>query len=695
MNWAAFPFLRIAIAFAAGIFTYEYFEFDILTAFLPFLIFAIFYIFGEYFFKPFFPKSFIQGLLLLIIIFFGGGLAIVLKKQDIAINIIENQSIKKIQLYVTIIEKLKSDNGAKLLSKVSFFKTSAGEIKHKNAFVILKFDEKDSLANGYKPGNKVLVNSLLKPIPKNTNPEAFDYAYYLKTKSIIQQGTVKINEHHLDIGASNNYILYLTGRASAYASDVLHKYIKEISALGVAQAILLGQKLLLTDDIYKSYSDTGAIHVLSVSGLHVAIFISVFIWLFSKIDFRTTVWIVIKISILLFLVWFYVILTGMSPSVIRAGTMISLYIIGKTVFSGTNSFNILSIAALVMLIYNPYSLFQASFQFSYISLISILYFQPKISNLWKPENKIMNFVWGLTNISFSAQILIFPLTTYYFHQFPVYFALSGIIAVPLVTLIIYIGTLLIVTESFFVVSKVILGPLLEAIIRILNFSVNGISQLPYSTISKIWISDFGLLLLFIALIFLIIWLETRSLNMLYMLLISLSLVVFERLYKGVIENQKSKLFVYDTYGGNVVDLMGGDSLITVLTGNVGIKTAQMSSANNRIKHKFYKNTIVNAKTDTVSYLYKINGKLVYINNESENPENLKNQNVSFLIVTKNKYNSPKLLLEKLHPETVVLDRNVPPWIEKKWLSLKHDNKFKLHNIKTDGAFEYNFNNLKK
>ena len=687
MNWAAFPYLRIALSFTSGIFIYEYLQLSLSYCLLPFLALSILFFFGELFIKIEWPKSTIQGLLLLLSIFFAGGVSINYKKESLQKNILSSIDNRFVTIYGTVTEKLKSEKGTKLLVNIFGIKITDKKIEHKDAAVILKFGADDIVASKYKPGMRLILAVILTEIPKNTNPEAFDYAYYLKTKSIIQHGFVRHNQHKsLDI-LPENRIIKLASMASGYASAVLAKYIKDPETLGIAEAILLGQKLLLSDDIYKSYTNTGAIHVLSVSGLHVAIFISVFIWLFSLSSRQDLSWKLIKITTLFIIVWFYVILTGMSPSVVRAGVMVSLYIVGNNIFKGTNSYNILSIAAIVMLIYNPYYLFQVSFQFSFISLLSILYFQPKISVWWTPESKFLKFIWSLINVSIAAQILIFPVTIYYFHQFPVYFAVSGIVAVPLVTIIIYLGTFAILVEGIFSGINTLLGPLLDGMIKVLNYSIAQISNWPFSIIPDIWLSDLSLVLTMFIITIFILWWETRNLKVFNLLLIfSLVLTAQSLYYKNELKNY-SHLFVYDTKGTTLVDCISDQKIYSTTFGVSNAKNITFAAGNNRLKHGIKSTSSV----DKLPNLFRINNKMVYINNSIENPKYINYKSLHILIVTKNKYNSPDKLLSKFQPKIVVLDGNLPPWIEEKWLSLRPRSDFKIHNIKTDGSFQYFFN----
>jgi competence protein ComEC len=686
INFTRFPYLRIAIVLVAGMFTFYLLDTPSYVLAILLVILSFIFLAGERLLQVQHKKPFIQGCLLLLSVFTAGGFMISQKNESIRQNVLHQYINKKIKIYGTIAEVLKSSGNHKFLLKNEYFKTEKGEIFNDDTRIILKFAKNDSLASKYKPGDRVVSLVSLNSIPSNSNPEAFDYAFYLKTKGIIFQSFVKGNHHAQDITSDHNVFWDIVGKTSAFASNTLNKYIMDEENNAIAHALLLGQTLLISEDIYKSYADTGAIHVLSVSGLHVAIFISLFVWFFSKINDSVLWWKFVKVVALLIIVWFYVVLTGMSPSVVRAGTMVSLYIIGTHFFKGTNSFNLLSIAAICMLIYNPLYLFQASFQFSYLSLLSILYFQPKFASWWQPSATPIKFFWDLINVSLAAQILVFPVTVFYFHQFPSYFAISGIIAVPLVTIIIYIGTILIAMEGVFVPLNNLVGPILNGMIEILNDSIKFISSWPSSIISGIWISETALILLLLMVIFLILWFETRNTKVFYGLLFLTFMGIFEHGWRKTTNTSESKIYVYDMFGSCLVDIISGGKVATIKTGVMQEKSENFAALNNRIKYGVI-HPDSNLSNEVMTRFWRVGSKSLYVNNKDENPSFIEPQKIDILVITKNKFNDPGLFVEKFAPEWVILDRNVPEWIEKKWTSVQQKLNFKLHLIKYNGAVE--------
>ncbi len=684
MNWSSFPFLRIAFAFIAGVLIFELYSFTLWQALFFLFLMSILYSALVLARNQLAGRSEILGALLLVILFFTGGVCISVQKgkhQNQRFQFVNKSAI----VYGKVTEILKSSSKHKCIVSSNILYLQKNIKRNCHLHIVVTFEKPDTCSQFPGIGQYVLFKSTLKKISKSTNPETFDYARYLETKDVVLQAYVKSGDYILD---ENRRIHVFTGFAincAKRASEILRTYIRDAHIRSIAEAILFGQKLSMEEALYKDYIDTGSVHVLSVSGLHVAIFISLFIWLFSKVSSEVTLWKIIKVVSLLLIVWFYAILTGMSPPVIRAGLMVSLYIIGTTFFKRTNNYNILSVSALLMVLYQPYYLFQTSFQFTYISLLSILYFQPKIKAWWTPNHKLTVFLWDLINVSLAAQIMIFPLSVYYFHQFPVYFVLSGLIAVPLVTLIIYVGTFFIISGFINSGIGLVLSKILSSLILCLNSLISFISHLPNSTIQQIWVSETGLFLMTTAIILLVLWLETRNLQSFYVLLVVCFFVIVENRWHYYNAGKSQNVFVYDNYGGTIVDIFDKNLNTTIITGNISTKTELFTTGNNRIKNGV--NPTPTRSVEPAQRLFCIDNALVYLYESDRDVMRLKDPlSVKTLIILSDSCKKPQQLLNKLHPDIVVLPSDIPRWEVDKWKQYVVTYGFCLHNIKNNGAF---------
>jgi competence protein ComEC len=676
MNWSPFPFFRIAIFFIAGILICNFFHFSFYSVYCFTAFSGLTWFLSEFFVRDIQRKKQSTGIsLLLFVLCLGMGITkIKIYDQEKSNTTSESKPF----VYKGIIkEKLKFNPKPKFVVQSNLNRVEAS----RKVDLIISFAANDSIAHTYEIGDEILFKSLLKTVKNPKNPEAFDYAQFLNYKSIKLTGFIKSENHKIITRGNVNFFERLALQASDYSKSVIQKNIKDESVNGIVQALLIGNKTNIDQNVYKAYADTGAIHVLSVSGLHVAIFISLFVFLFDKIKQNTNTFLLIKVLCLLIIVWFYVILTGMSPSVLRAGIMVSMYLIGKNLFKGVNSYNIISLAALLMLVYNPFFLFQTSFQFSYISLLSILYFQPKISKWLTFENKILSFVWDLIAVSLAAQILMFPFTIYNFHQFPMTFALSGIVAVPIVTLIIYLGTLMIVIAPITASASYGVGYLIEQIVKLLNTIIVWMSNIPHSVIQHIWVGPLVLALLVLAIIFLIYWHEMQKKSAFYIALVIIFICVSQNTFEKIKAREQVGFTIYNTYNGDVIDIFKGINVKRFVKKEIAPQTLDMVAKNHIIKCR------IKNLQETALHYHDISSKKLLLLTDTQHLSIRKDSSITdYVYVGINE--DPEKVIKNLNVGMIILSPSLKPWILKKWLLLQQNKGIPIHNIKDEGAFVY-------
>lgn len=195
----------------------------------------------------------------------------------------------------------------------------------------------------------------------------------------------------------------------------------------ILQALAVGDQSDITPELRDSYSRTGVVHLLSVSGLHVGIVFLILNLMFGWIRLFRHGTVALGIVVILCLVC-YAALTGLSPSVIRAVTMFSLLQIGLMLSRYTNSLNTLCAAALLLLIWNPYNLYHIGFQLSFAAMVGIITLYQPIARLWMPRHVLLRWLWSLSLVGITAQIGTFPLVMYHFGQLQ----LAGLLLNPLI-----------------------------------------------------------------------------------------------------------------------------------------------------------------------------------------------------------------------------------------------------------------------
>ena len=206
-------------------------------------------------------------------------------------------------------------------------------------------------------------------------------------------------------------------------------------------ALLLGAKKSVTKPITSQFSRLGLSHILALSGLHISLLYGVCAYLVSFLFKHQP----ITQSLLLSLViLFYAVLTGLSPSVMRASLMFLLYAFTLLVDRRTSVYNIIFLSAFILLVFQPNLLYSVGFQLSYMAVIGIVYFYTKFAKYSRVKPYFLQFVFGISIVSIAAQLSTGILSVYYFNSFPVSFLWSNIIVLPLITYFLYLGLLYLV-----------------------------------------------------------------------------------------------------------------------------------------------------------------------------------------------------------------------------------------------------------
>lgn len=420
---------------------------------------------------------------------------------------------------------------------------------------LLLYVQKDSISEKLKYGDVLIGKTFVNNIEPPKNPFEFNYKDYLKFHNIFQTAYLSSENWKLIKQDNGNFIIGKLFKLRNYLYNVIDKYIVGNNEKAIANAILIGKKDLLDYELIRAYSTSGAMHVLAVSGLHVGIVYLIFNSLLFFLNHRKTK--VLKSIILVLLIWLYAILTGASPSVLRAATMFSFIAIGTSFKQYVNIYNTIAASALLLILVNPYIVTEVGFQLSYLAVIGIIFLQPKIYNLIYVNNFILDKIWAITAVSISAQIATFPLGILYFHQFPNFFLVSNLIVIPVAFAIVFLGVSLFIF-SFIHPLATVIGFLLTKVIYFLNISVSFIDKLPHSLSSGLHISLLECYLIYFAIIALSIALAYKNKNALKVALASTLLFTASLSYHKLSNGSLSYLTVYYVPKQSAIELNNGN-----------------------------------------------------------------------------------------------------------------------------------------
>lgn len=392
-------------------------------------------------------------------------------------------------------------------------------------------------------------------IPPPANPGAFDYQRYMSFRGIYHQAFLQKDDYRKIGCGYTNPLFRLAYDARSKILTLLDQNGLGGQEFAVTSALLIGYTDKLDQDLLTAYSGTGAMHILSVSGMHVGLIYAVLnmlLWFFDR--FRHGF--VPKALLLLLFIWAYATLTGLSPSVLRAASMFSIIVIGQAVNRAGDIFNSLAASALLLLIVNPFFLMDIGFQLSYVAVIGIISLQRPISSWWTPRYWLLRQGWSLTSVSIAAQLATFPLGLYYFQQFPNYFLLTNLVALPLSSAVIYLA-LLVLAASPLPVLSVWLGQLLSWLVILLNNSISFLEKLPGSVTRGAFITGPETLILYGALLFFLIYCYRKKSKALLFALGAFLLLGSSFFWRSLQHQFRQQLVIYSDSKSTAVECIHG------------------------------------------------------------------------------------------------------------------------------------------
>ncbi len=310
----------------------------------------------------------------------------------------------EVRIIEPLLERKKSYKG---LAEVVEVVDSNG-ISHKCIGKLAIYFQKDSsVISGIHYGDILLLRSNYKEAQPPQNPYEFNYKRYLAFNNIYHQSYLRLGDFIKTGISKKNFLFEFSYTAQQYFKDVLNKYVESKTEVAVSQALLYGYDDDIDADVVKAYSNTGTLHVLAVSGMHVGIIF----WIISKllIFLDKKRWgKILKAIISIVLLWIYSLLCGFSPSILRATVMFSFMIVGKLFKRDVNIYNTLATSAFVILIFDTNIIANVGFQLSYLAVLGIVTFQKTIYNWYQPKYWLVDQIWSITAVSIAAQIATFP-----------------------------------------------------------------------------------------------------------------------------------------------------------------------------------------------------------------------------------------------------------------------------------------------
>ena len=424
---------------------------------------------------------------------------------------------------------------------------------------IMVYLEKDSSSIRLMPGDQISAKSRLYGVTPPKNPGEFDYRRYLAARGIYNQAYLESGLWKTTGNSKRSSIRILAFRMQGQLLRAYQKIGLNNTLYSILSALTLGYKNDLETRTKQVFSQAGVMHVMALSGFNVAVIALAMGYLLVFSD-RSRAGRILKTIVIILVIWLFAFVTGLSPSVTRAAVMISFVMTGKLIHRQINTYNILFASAFLLLAISPGLISDISFQLSFAAVLGIIIYQPVIYRLLVFKHAIIDKIWQLFTVSCAAQLSTLPLTLFYFHQFPVYFWLTNLYVVPLVSVIICVA------GAFLIVSSIkplmlVMGKVLAILLAALYKAVAFIEILPFSLIENIHISGMQTVVLVAFILFLGLFSLQRKIITLWL---TLSLFVVFQLMNTMqaLTLRNQKVFMV----GN----LKGSSAINLISGRAGI-----------------------------------------------------------------------------------------------------------------------------
>ncbi len=688
--WKKTPFLRLLLALAAGIiFQWNYkarLSVLLIILSLAFLVLLIFFFLSL---KKKYRYTLLNGIFISIIFFCTG--SILAWNKDIRNNKewLGHHYNNDASLVVTLdeppVEKTKS---YKANATVEYLLNDSSVVPVKGK-IILYFKKDSSLRLSY--GSQILFKKPLQEIKNSGNPGGFDYKRYSLFQGITHQVYLKPVEFETLNSKNEKWFRKFIYSSREKVLNILRQNITNEKELGLAEALLIGYKNDLEQSLVQSYTNTGVVHIIAISGLHLGLIY----WLLGLVlkplqKTKRIKW--LRPVLIIIGLWLFSLLAGAQPSILRSALMFTCIVLGESLSRRTSIYNTMAVSAFLLLCINPFWLWDVGFQLSYAAVLSIIIFMRPVYNWFYIPNKLLDFTWKLNAVTIAAQILTVPIGIYHFHQFPNLFLLTNFVAVPLSSVIL-LGEILLCCVSFILPVAVLTGKLLSFLIRIMNNYIQEIETIRFSLWDglQITITQAVLLLIFAAGIS--YWLMEKQKKGLVAGLAALLLFVSLRSYSFAKSESQQKIIVYNVPQKKAIDFINGrnyrfagdsDLLADDFARNFHLKPS-------RILFRIKEDRQLENLTIFENYARFLNKNVLLIDRSLHFKPEENKPVVDLLVISKN----PKLyignLSKSLDIKQVVFDGSAPSWKTRYWKKDCDSLRIPWHDVTTQGAFVMRLN----
>jgi competence protein ComEC len=420
--------------------------------------------------------------------------------------------------------------------------------------------------------------------------------------------------------------------------------------MDVIKALFLGDKNQMNSELKEDYINSGVVHILAISGLHIGIFMFFLRFVlqpFERFRYGKT-FNTIAIILCLWLVAFF---TGFSASVVRAVTMFSFLSVALYSQRKHNMYNALFGSLFVLLVIHPQFLFEVGFQMSYVAVFSILTIQPLFKKVFYSKNRIVQYVFDLITVSLAAQLGLLPLSLYYFHHFSGLFLLGNLLILPALSLLLGVGIpalfVLYFIDFYFLVRSV------QLIINWLNGVTMYLSSYSDWVFTEIYFSGELLVISYLALVFGLSYVYQKEFKWLLVTLVAVILCQFTILIEQ--HKKNTETLVFHQYKNTLLVLNNSGEITSYGEDSISSKTA------NQFRASVFKKKIL--KKELSSFMILNTQKVLLLDKDGAY---LKDSSPDVLLLTQSSRVNLERLITDVQPKQIIADGSNYPAIIARW-----------------------------
>lgn len=540
--------------------------------------------------------------------------------------------------------------------------------------------KKDSTAHTLQYGSTLVIKRSPQEIRNTGNPGSFDYKRYCLFHDITHQVYLTSKDYTILPQTSVNPLRRWVFQCQLNVVSTFRRYIHDSKQQGLAEALLIGYTDELDKPLVQSFTNTGVVHIIAISGMHIGLIYGLL--LFLTLPLRAKRLKLLHFILVILGLWLFTLIAGANASVMRSAVMFSAIALGTVLNKRASIYNNLALAAFALLIIDPFWLWDVGFQLSFLAVLSIVVFFQPIYNCLYVQNKLLDYIWKLCALSLAAQVLTTPISIFYFHQFPLLFLLANVLAVPLSSFIIYLLIVLYLTSFIPPVAHVV-ARVTEAFISLMVDYIERLNIIPYALWNNLSVSVLQTVLLYGMILCFFYWIIRQA--RIYRNISFACLLVFiaVRLAAFIEANNQHKLIVYNVSKYQAIDVVDGTASTFIgddivpsdpLLNNFNLKPSRVL---NRIE--------VTQKAHDRSFLFG-NKHILIIDSSIVIDQNRSRAAVDVLILSKN----PRVYVPQLNTafkiRQLIIDGSVPPWKAALWKKDCESLHIPCHYVVENGAY---------